>query len=369
MMRKSLRVEEGFKDITLLYLPPRVSLSEKIVQDAHLLTLHGGVGSIMAHVRRDYWIPCFRQLAKNVINHCCGCKKCRATRFHNPPPGHLTVDRTEGSYPFQVVRVDYAGPVVFKASKKLEGKAYILLFACSLTRAVHLELLTDQTTEGFTKCLKRFIARRGKPTKVYSDNGKSFVAASKRLKRVMKDEKTQDYLAHHNILWQFNLSRAPWWGGQFERLVGVVKQAFYKAIGWALLTFDELEEVVLDVEVAVNNRPLSYVEDDVELPVLTPATMMYSQSNLLPEEDADAVENVDLRKRARYVRRCKDVLWSRWTMEYIRSLRETQNLKHKTKELTLKVGDVVLIQSEERNRGKWNTGIVVKLIKGRDGVV
>ena len=151
-------------------------------------------------------------------------------------------------------------------------------------------------------------------------------------------------------------------GGQFERLVGVVKQAFYKAIRRALLTFDDLEEVVLNVEVAVNNRPLSYDEDDVELPVLTPATMMYSQSNLLPEEDADAVENVDLRKRVRYVCRCKHVLWSRWTMEYIRSLRMRHKLKHKTKELTLKVGDVVLIQSEERNRGKWN-------IKGRDGGV
>ena len=137
-----------------VYLPPRVSLSEKIVQDAHLLTIHGGVGSIMAHVRQEYWIPRLRQLAKNVINHCYGCKKYRATRFHNPPPGHLPVDRTEGSYPFQVVRVDYAGPVVFKASKKLEGKAYILLFACSLTRAVHLELLTDQTTEGFQMAQK-----------------------------------------------------------------------------------------------------------------------------------------------------------------------------------------------------------------------
>ena len=298
-----------------------------------------------------------------------GCKKFHATRFHNPPPGNLPVDRTEGSYPFQVVGVDYAGPIVYKASKKLEGKAYIVLFACSLTRAVHLGLLTDQTTEGFTKCLKRFIVRWGRPRKIYSDNGKSFVAASKWLKRIMKDEKTQDYLAHHNILWQFNLSRAPWWGGQFERLVGVVKQAFYKAVGRALLMFDELEEVILNVEVAVNNRPLSYVEDDVEFPVLTPATMMYSQSNLLPEEDADAVENVDLRKRARYVRQCKDVLWSRWTTEYIRSLRERHNLKHKTKDLTLKVGDVVLIQSKECNCGKWNIRIIVKLIKGRDGVV
>ena len=80
--------------------------------------------------------------------------------------------------------------------------------------------------------------------------------------------------------------------------------------------------------------------------MLTAATMMYSQSNLLPEEDADAVENVDLRKRARYVRRCKDVLWSRWTMEYIRSLRH--NLKHKTLNKTLNVGDVVLIQGALR---------------------
>ena len=75
-----------------------------------------------------------------------------------------------------------------------------------------------------------------------------------------------------------------------------------------------------------------YVEDDVELPVLTLVTMMYGQSNLLPEEDADAVENVDLCKRARYVRRCKEVLWSSWTTEYIRSLRESHNLKNKTKE-------------------------------------
>ena len=106
--------------------------------------------------------------------------------------------------------VDYAGPIVYKISKKKDGKAYILLFACSLTRAVHLELLTDQTTENFTKCLKQFIARRGRPMKIHSDNGRSFVAAAKWLKSIMRDEKIQDYLAHHNILWQFNPSRAPW---------------------------------------------------------------------------------------------------------------------------------------------------------------
>ena len=352
-----------------VYLPPRVVLSEKMVQDAHILTLHGGVGLTMAHVRQEYWIPRLRQLAKNVVNHCYGCKKFHVTKLQNPPPGNLPVDRTEGTFPFQVVGVDYAAPITYKISKKKEGKAYILLFACSLTRAVHLELLTDQTTAGFIRCLKHFIARRGRPTKIYSDDGRSFVAASRWLKSVMREEKLQDYLAHHNILWQFNLARAPWWGGQFERLFGVVKQSFYKSMGRAYLTFGELEEVALEVEVAVNNRPLSYVEDDVELPVLTPNVMMHGLPNLLPEEDAESVEDVELRKRTRYLRRCKDILWSRWTTEYIRSLRERHNLKHKTKVLTLKVGDVVLIQSEERNRGKWNIGDVVKLIKGRDGVV
>lgn len=298
------------------------------MQDAHILTLHGGLGSTMAHIRQEYWIPCLRQLAKNIINHCYGCKKFRAT-FHNPPLGNLPVYRTEGFYPFQTVCVDYTGPIVYKVSKKKEGKAYILLFKCSLTRAVHLELLADQTTEGFTKCLKRFIARRGRPMKIYSDNGRSFVAASKWLKSIMRHEKTTVYLAHHNILWQFSLSRATWWSRQFERLVGIVKRAFYRAIGRANLTFDELEEVILDVEVAVNNPPLPYVEDDAELPVLTPTIMMYSQPNLLPE-DVDAVEDVDLRKRVRYIRRCKDILWSRWTTEYIRSLRERHNLKQET---------------------------------------
>ena len=185
----------------------------------------------------------------------------------------------------------------------------------------------------------------------------------------MKDEKLQDYFAHHLIKWKFNLAKAPWWGGQFERLVGIVKQALYKSIGRAILDFDELEEVLLDVEIAVNNRPLSYVEDDVQLPVLTPNLIMYGQSNLLPEADVDSIEETVLRKRIRYLRRCKDLLWSRWTNEYVRSLRERHNLKHKSKSLSLKVGDVVLIRSDQRNRGKWNIGIVVKLIKGRDGVI
>ena len=284
-----------------IYLPPSAVLSEKLVQDAHMMTLHGGVGLTMAFIRRDYWIPRLRQLTKKVIRSCFGCKKFQAKAFGSPPPGNLPIDRTMGSVPFQVLGVDYVGAIPYRINKTRDGKAYILLFSCSLTRAINLELLSDQTTEEFMKALKRFIATRGRPQKVYSDNGKSFVAAAKWLRGIMRDEKMQDYLAHQHITWQFNLSRAPWWGGQFERMVGLVKRALYKSIGGANLSWSELEEVILDVEITLNNRPLTYLEDDVQVPTLTPHAMMFSQPNLLPENDPDAIKSKDLRKRAKYL--------------------------------------------------------------------
>jgi hypothetical protein len=234
---------------------------------------------------------------------------------------------------------------------------------------VYLDLLPDLTTEEFIRSFKRLVARRGRPRKVYSDNGKTFVAASKWVKNVMKDEELQNWLARNEIKSQFNLSRAPWWGSQFERMVGLVKQAFYKTIGHGNFKWNELEEIIIDVETTLNSRPLCYVEDDVQLPLLTPNSMLFGQPNLIPQRDPNAIEDRDLRKRAKHLRKCKDALWSRWSTEYIKSLRERHNLKHDRKEMALKPVDAVMIKGEEKNRGVWRIGIVEKLIQGRDKVV
>ena len=120
--------------------------------------------------------------------------------------------------------------------------------------------------------------------------------------------------------------------------MGLVKQALYKGIGRASLFWKELEEVLLDVKVTLNNRPLCYVEDDVQLPVLTPSAMTFGQPKLIPDEDLDE-EDPDMRRRARYLRRCKEVLWSRWSGVYLKPLRERHNLKHKTrKEMAVQPG-------------------------------
>ena len=156
---------------------------------------------------------------------------------------------------------------------------------------------------------------------------KNLINSSKVVRRIMKDEQLHDWLGKQKIAWQFNLSRAPWWGGQFERMVGLVKQALYKTTGKASLSWHELEEVLLDIEITLNHRPLSYIEDDLQLPILTPHTQTVGRPNLIPETEnvdlSDADTDQRLRKRANYIRRCKDAWWSRWSSEYLKALRTT----------------------------------------------
>ena len=121
-----------------------------------------------------------------------------------PPVGNLPRDRTQGNRPFQVVGVDFAGPIKYCVTTKTQGKAYVTLFVCSLCRAIYLE------NGEFLQTLKWLIARKRRPEKIYSDNAGTFAAASTWLKKVQSDEQFHNQLANKRIHWQFNLSRAPW---------------------------------------------------------------------------------------------------------------------------------------------------------------
>eukprot|EP00794_Sanderia_malayensis_P013528 gene13528-biopygen10795 len=351
------------------YLPFKHTITEKLVEHYHRLTLHGGVSLTMAKFRESYWVPKLRSVVKRIRKSCHGCKRFQVTAVPIPPQGNLPRERTEGSIPFDVIGVDFAGPIKIKTKGKADGKAYIILYTCALTRGIHVELLPNATCEQFLMSFKRYIAARGRPSKIISDNGSTFVAASKWIARVRKSEIMHEYLAKQEIRWQFNLSRASWWGGMFERMISIVKTALYKSIGSAKLSFNELQETLLDIQVVMNNRPLTYCEDDVELPTLTPNILIFGKHNYLLDEDASEVESGDLRRRAKYLEKCKRALWNRWHTEYIRALRERHNALCSGTETQLREGDVVLVKGEEKNRANWKIGIVDKLIQGRDNVV
>ena len=179
-----------------------------------------------------------RSLEKLVRKKCWECKRLQQRAFTPPVAGQLPDDRTTPDIASEQIDVDFAVPIKFRMSNKVEAKVYICIFACSLSRTIHLELLPNLERSTFIMCLKRYITRRGRPRVVYSDNGGAFIKASKWLEQLRKDEKLRGLAEEYEINWKFILSRGPWWGGQFERLIGVVKSAMFKVIGKGHLTWD-----------------------------------------------------------------------------------------------------------------------------------
>ena len=167
-----LRVQGRIQGDFLIYLPSASILGEKIMQECHEVTLHGRVTTTMAKIRDKFWIPKLRQITKRVLRSCHGCKRFYAIPYPDPEPGLLRKDRIKENLPFKMIGTDYTSPIYCKVMTK-KRKTYILLFTCSITHAVHLERLPNQSTSEFIKAFKKLIARRGSPNTVYSDNAKT----------------------------------------------------------------------------------------------------------------------------------------------------------------------------------------------------
>ena len=134
------------------------------------------------------------------------CKKFEGAPFEGPPPSPLPEFRIKEDPSFTYTGVDFTGPL-FARSGYFSGssKVWICVLTCLVTRAIHLDIVCDLSTDTFLRCLKRFAARRGLPRKILSDNGKTFKAAAKFLSVVFKDETIQEHLANQGSQWIFNV--------------------------------------------------------------------------------------------------------------------------------------------------------------------
>lgn len=179
--------------------------------------------------------------------------------------------------------MDFAGPLYVKSAGSMK-KSYIALFTCAITRAVHLELVSDQSTESFLLALKRFISGRGLCKVIYSDNANTFKRADHDLKELWKsinDPQLKEFFAGKGIIWQFIMERAAWWGGFREHLVRSVKVVLRKVLGKAKLNFEEMCTILTEVEAVINSRPLTYVHNNMNEPQpLTPAHFLVGQTHL-----------------------------------------------------------------------------------------
>uniref|UniRef100_A0A5S6QML0 Integrase catalytic domain-containing protein n=1 Tax=Trichuris muris TaxID=70415 RepID=A0A5S6QML0_TRIMR len=252
-----------------MLLPAKHPLVNLLIREEHERLCHAGVLLTMNKLREKYWILGGRRTVRSVIAGCVRCKRFKAQRIEVPPVT-LPLDRVREASVFEVVGVDLAGPLLMKTGRK----AWVVLFTCAVYRAVHLELISSLSTEAFVQSMRRFVARRGRPSIVYSDNGTNFIGTREALRKV-DWEKVKERGSSQGILWKLTPPTAAWWGGWWERLIRMLKELLRRTLGNTLLTYEELFTVLCDCEAVMNSRPLTYVSDGVaDLEPLTPSMFL-----------------------------------------------------------------------------------------------
>ena len=249
-----------------IILAKECAVTALFVYDAHERVLHGGVNDTMAFVRQRFWIPQLRQLTRRLISRCVTCRIVDGRSYSKIRPPPYPSFRINSSEPFSNVGVDFAGPLFVKGVGEPK-KAYVFLLTCMWTRAIHLELVPDLGSSACVRGLRRFFGRRGVPQTVLSDNAKVFRSAD--VLALLRDR---------GVIWRFSTPRAPWTGGVWERMIRSVKRCLKKVLGNAMLSFEELATILVEVETTVNNRPLTYIDVDGIDEALTPNHLIYSRS-------------------------------------------------------------------------------------------
>lgn len=355
-------------------LPRHSHLSTLVISHAHLRTLHGGTQLTLSHIRQDYWILGGRAPVKTHILRCVVCARQRGIRAHQLM-GQLPLTRVTPSQPFSHTGVDYAGPLTIKAWKGRGGKSYkgwICVFVCFATSAVHLEAVTDYSTEGFIAAYRRFSSRRGIAHTLHSDCGTNFVGADAALKRLFI-QSTQEHqtlsqaLAQDNTKWEFNPPAAPHMGGKWEAVVKSIKFHLKRTIGEKLLTFEELTTLLTQIEAILNSRPLEPLSDDPEdISALTPGHFLIGGPlTTIPEPSLDDIA-ISRLSRWQYIQQRVQQFWSQWSSQYLQRQLSLSKWHHKNNEIL--VGSLVLITDERLPPCKWPLARVTALHPGKDGL-
>ncbi|XP_035205802.1 uncharacterized protein LOC118180857 [Stegodyphus dumicola] len=259
------RIDKPFF-ISPILLPDKCIFTQRLIEYFHRENCHAGTQILLSILREKYWITRGRRAIRSVLKDCIKCRRYK-TKSLITEPVSLPADRVENAAAFEVVGIDLAGPLFVKRGDKV----WMVLYTCALYRAIHLELITSLSTDAFLLSFRRFVARRGRPRVVYTDNGTNFRGAYNNFLEIDWSKITRQ-TEIQKIEWKFIPPTAAWWGGWWERLVRVVKELLRRTLGRAVLTYEELETVMCECERVVNSRPLTYLSEDTEdLVPLTPA--------------------------------------------------------------------------------------------------
>ena len=360
-----------------ILLPNKHVFTRLLIQQAHKENYHAGPQATLSFLQQKYWIIRGKDVVSSIIKKCIKCTKLRATTLQQIM-ADLPFFRVNKCHTFQWCGLDYAGPFLTRPNltrSKVTIKAYLAIFVCCATRAIHLEVVSSLSTDDFLACLRRFIARRGKPTDMYSDNGTNFVGADRVLKELYHlfksnthQEKITNAMTNEGINWHFNPPAAPHYGGLWEAGVKSTKYHLRRIMGNTRLTFEELSTVVAQIEAILNSRPLTPESvDPSDLRALTPGHFLIGQPlTSFPEPD---LTNLSKNRLARWqsIQQMVQYFWKRWSSEYITRLQ--QRPKWWKSSESIKPGSLVIIKEDNLPPLQWRLGRVTEIHPGADGHV
>ncbi|KAJ0169553.1 hypothetical protein K1T71_014738 [Dendrolimus kikuchii] len=358
-----------------LLLPKKSNLTDLVITDAHSKTLHGGPQLMLAYLRSRYCILGAKDLVKRHVRTCVKCVRFSA-KTTTPLMGQLPSPRVTPSRPFSNSGVDFAGPINVRISKgrgQHAYKGYICLFVCMATKAIHIEVVSDLTTQGFLAAFKRFVSRRGYCSNLWSDNGTNFVGASRELDKLFYVEKSglhkdlAETLATNGTTWHFIPPHSPNFGGLWEAGVKSVKFHLRRIIGDTTLTYEELATVLTQIEACLNSRPLSRIESDSDgFEVLTPGHFLVGEPLLtVPEQNYES-QNITSLRRWQLTQRMMQNFWRRWSQEYLTTFLHRYKWASQSPEPN--IGDLVLVKEEDLPPSRWLLGRIIAKHPGSDGI-
>nr|XP_020470233.1 uncharacterized protein LOC109968359 [Monopterus albus] len=270
--------------------------------------------------------------------------------------------------------MDCFGPFHTKQGRK-ECKRYGLIFTCLSSRAVHIEMLEDLTTDAFINALRCFIAICGAVRQIRSDQGTNFVGAKnemiKALKEIDKDRLTS-YLANKQCDFTMNVPDASHMGGVWERQIRTVRGVLNWVLSQSSGRLDDasLRTFLYEAMSIVNSRPLTTdnISDPKGLEPLTPNDLLTMKTSVpLPPPGKFVAEDVYARKRWRRVQYLTEQFWSRWRKEYLTNI--TLRQRWHSPRRNVKAGDVVIVKEEGIPRNEWKLGRVLDVCTDEDGLV
>lgn len=359
-------------------LPHNHNLTKLIIHSEHLRLMHAGPQLLLSSLRERYWPIKGKSLVKKIVQKCVTCFRANP-KVYTPIMGNLPAVRVTPAPPFHSTSVDYAGPFTVRDRKGRgykTSKCYIAMFVCLVTKAVHIELVSSLHTSAFLSAFNRFIARRGKPKQMLSDNGSTFHGANNELTELYNFITNNDNLnvltdscSKEGIVWKFLPPYSAHMAGLHESSIKSCKTHLKKVLSNALLTYEEFATILAQIEGILNSRPLCPIptSDDDEISFLTPAHFLIGRTpTAMPDYDYEGVP-VNRLTLYQQLQQIQQNFWRRWSRDYVGLLQERSKWRS-CKGRPLDAGTVVLVRDERLPTCRWLLGRVISCFPGKDGV-